>query len=128
MSEEIEFAEFWAGTAEGRLLVQKCAACGYLRWPPGPVCNQCQSREFAWMPMSGTGVIESYATYHRALDKRFADDVPYTVGMIELAEGPRLLGRITDEIDDVQIGRTVHATFEKLKDGREFAAWTIERP
>ena len=29
---------------------------------------------------------------------------------------------------DVEIGRTVHATFEKLKDGREFAAWRIERP
>lgn len=126
MNDETEFAEFWGATAEGRLVVQKCASCGYLRWPPGPVCNECQSREFAWTPMSGRGVIETYATYHRALDSRFKEDVPYTIGMIELAEGPRILGRITDELDRVAIGKPVRATFEKLRDGREFTAWTIE--
>jgi uncharacterized OB-fold protein len=123
---ETEFAEFWDGAAKGELRVQRCADCGYLRWPPGPVCNQCQSREFAWTPMSGQGVIESYAVYHRALDPKFKEDVPYTIGMIELAEGPRLLGRINGVVDAVSIGLPVRATFEKLKDGRDFAAWTID--
>ncbi len=122
---DVEFAEFWAGAEAGQLLVQKCGECGYLRWPPGPICNECQSAEFTWAPMSGKGTIATYATYHRALDPKFKEDVPYTIGLIELAEGPRLLGRITNA-DEVEIGKPVRATFQKLKDGRDFAAWTIE--
>lgn len=121
-----EFAEFWAGTADGRLLVQKCGNCGYLRWPPGSICNECQSPEFTWTEVSSRGVLDTYATYHRALDPRFKDDVPYTIAMIVLEEGPRLLGRITNPIEELAIGKPVRASFEELKDGRRFAAWTIE--
>ena len=123
---EIENAEFWAGTEEGRILMQECTNCGYLRWPPGPLCTECQSPDHVWSPVSPYGVLETYATYHRALSPAFKDDVPYTVGMIELDDGPRMLGRVANEIDELLVGSAVQAVFQPLKDGRMFPAWTIE--
>lgn len=34
-------AYFWAGIAEGRLLLERCGRCGRIRQPPGPMCPDC---------------------------------------------------------------------------------------
>ena len=31
--------DFWAGCADGELRLQRCAACGTYRHPPGPLCE-----------------------------------------------------------------------------------------
>ena len=50
-------APFWAATAERKLMVQKCAHCGYLRWPPGPVCPECQTEGGDWTEIQPTGTL-----------------------------------------------------------------------
>jgi hypothetical protein len=72
-------------------------------------------------------VLETYATYHRALAPAFKDDVPYTIGLIELSDGPRLLGKLTDPAGTLAVGQPVLASFEALKDGRPFPVWTVDR-
>jgi uncharacterized OB-fold protein len=34
-------AFFWDGTAAGELRIQRCAQCGAVRHPPGPMCPAC---------------------------------------------------------------------------------------
>ncbi|MCW2889260.1 MAG: hypothetical protein QOE54_3084 [Streptosporangiaceae bacterium] len=36
-------ARFWEGVTGGRLRLERCAACGRLRHPPGPMCPVCGS-------------------------------------------------------------------------------------
>ena len=40
---------FWDGTAAEELRVQKCNACGELRFPPGPACPDCGALDRGWV-------------------------------------------------------------------------------
>ena len=116
-------APFFAATAEGRLVVQRCAECGYLRWPPGPLCPQCQTVGGDWADVRPAGALYSYATYQRALGRAFADDVPYTVGLIELDDGPRMYGRLIGDHEAARVGMRVQAVFEPVTPEVTFVRW-----
>ena len=117
-------APFWAGTAERKLLVQKCAHCGYLRWPPGPLCPECQTEGGDWTEVRPSGTLWSIATYHRALDPAFAGDVPYPVALVELDDGPRMYGRIDGDPAELKLDGAVRATFDDVAPGVTFVGWT----
>lgn len=116
-------APFWAATAEGKLVVQKCAECGYLRWPPGPSCPQCQTAGGIWTQVQPTGTLWSVATYHRALDPAFAGQVPYSVALVELDDGPRMYGQINGEPGSFTLDIPVRATFDEVAPGVVLVGW-----
>lgn len=117
---------FWASTAECRLVVQASLQCGYLRWPPGPLCPECQSDQAEWREVRPTGVLWSGATYHRALDQAFKDDVPYTVGLVELDDGPRMYGRLQGDPATFVPDAHVRATFREIAPGVRLVDWEPE--
>lgn len=121
-------APFWEGTRAGELRVQRCDSCGYLRWPPSPVCPQCGSEASNWIATQGRGRLYSYATYHRAFDPSLEDDLPYTVGLIELVEGPRIYGRLAGDVSTTAIGDEVEASLVELEPGITFVEWKLLRP
>ncbi|MEF2978073.1 Zn-ribbon domain-containing OB-fold protein [Subtercola sp. YIM 133946] len=104
-------APFWQGTREHRVLVQRCEKCSYLRWPPGPICPECQHEGAIWSEVLPTGTLWSTAEYHRAFSPAFADDLPYTVGLIQLNDGPRMYGTLRGEVGSFQLGQRVRAVF-----------------
>jgi hypothetical protein len=118
-------AAFWQGTRESRLLVQKCANCGYLRWPPGPACPECLSPEAEWTPVRPSGTLLTYCVYHRAFSKAFAGDVPYAVGYVELDDGPRMYGTMAGGLDSLEAGRPVHAVFEPVTPEVTLVHWAV---
>ncbi|HSZ40855.1 MAG TPA: OB-fold domain-containing protein [Trebonia sp.] len=119
-------APFWAAAAQRKLVVQKCAECGYLRWPPGPLCPECQAEGAAWTEVRASGSLWSIATYHRALDPAFAGDVPYTVALVELDDGPRMYGRISGDPEKLVLDAPVRAAFTDAAPGVTFVGWTQE--
>lgn len=119
-------APFWAGTREGRILVQRCARCAYLRWTPGPVCNECQQAGGEWTEVANTGHLVTYAEYHRAFDKAFAGDIPYVVGLIELTAGPRMYGKVNSAVSTDALGSPVHAIFEAVTPEVTLVRWELE--
>jgi len=51
---------------------------------------------------------------HRAPSKGFAEQVPYVVAVVTLAEGPHLMTRLTQvKPDAVKIGMQVEVDFER---------------
>jgi uncharacterized OB-fold protein len=118
-------APFWAASRAGRLVAQQCAQCGYLRWPPGPVCTQCQTPGGEWTDVAPSGTLYSYAEYHRALDPAFKDDIPYRVGLVELDEGPRMYGMMRGELVTADIGKKVRAVFEPVSPEVTFVRWEL---
>ncbi len=114
---------FWAAAAQRRLVVQACPECGYRRWPPGPLCPECQAEGGTWTEISPTGTLWSIATYHRALDPAFADDVPYTVGLVELDDGPRMYGRMSGDPAAFRLDGRVRATFSEVAPGVTLVGW-----
>jgi uncharacterized protein len=78
---------------EGVLLLQRCAACAHVWFPPRPFCPACTSREVEPLPSSGRGTLYSYVINHRPAP---GFEAPYAVAVVELAEGPRLMTNLVD--------------------------------
>ncbi|MFI9580873.1 bifunctional MaoC family dehydratase N-terminal/OB-fold nucleic acid binding domain-containing protein [Streptomyces sp. NPDC052236] len=111
-------AGFWEGVAEHRLLIQRCAGCGTLRFPWLPGCNACGSPEWDTVEASGAGTVYSYVVMHHPPFPAF--DPPYAVGLIELAEGVRMVSNVVGvPYDKVRIGMPVQLEFMRAGDEDE---------
>ena len=54
----------------------------------------------------------------------FVDELPYVVAMVELEEGPMIMGNVTGgSVDDVHIGMAVEAHFTKVDDDIGIPYW-----
>ncbi|MBD0736164.1 bifunctional MaoC family dehydratase N-terminal/OB-fold nucleic acid binding domain-containing protein [Streptomyces sp. CBMA29] len=104
-------APYWRAIREDRrLLIQRCTGCGALRLPWLPGCNACGSPDWDTVPASGTGTVFSYVVMHHPPFPAF--DPPYSVALVELAEGVRLLGNVIGvPYDKVRIGAPVVLDF-----------------
>lgn len=80
---------WWDGLGRGELLLQRCVACGRLRWPPRAVCNRCHSVELEWASAHGIGTIVSWTVTHPRSDATAAE--PYAVVLVCLAEQDDIL-------------------------------------
>jgi len=127
-------APFWGYARQGELRVQSCADCGELRFPPRPCCPHCQSFESEWRAVSGHGRIWSYVVPHPPLLPHYAEQAPYNVIVVELAEVPRirLAGNLVAEAgarldsvppERIRIGAKVQVVF--TDDG--LPQWVLER-
>jgi uncharacterized OB-fold protein len=108
-----ESAPFWAAAAEGRLLVERCGACGAESFPPRGICRSCRSRATAPAEVTGRGVVYSYTVNHQ----RWLPDleVPYAVVLVEFPDHPgvRVAGRLRGcAPDEAAIGMAVDIGFQ----------------
>jgi uncharacterized OB-fold protein len=102
-------AWWWKALAEDRLELPRCLACGDAFFPPQPACPRCGSLEWERILAAGTGTLYSWIVAHTPFDPRFAEDVPYTLVAVDLAEGARLVGRFSGEPADLQAGAALRA-------------------
>jgi uncharacterized OB-fold protein len=124
---EPDVAEMRRRGAGGELVLQRCARCGYLRYPPGPLCPECLSPETHWVTDSGAGEIWSYCVYHRAFTTPFRDLVPYVVALVVLDSGPQLITNVLGRSPDkVHIGLRGVAAPRALPDGGSLIYFTVD--
>jgi uncharacterized OB-fold protein/acyl dehydratase len=107
---------FWfEGTRAHTLLIQHCTTCGTLRHPPLPACAVCQSFDWDTVEASGKGTLYSFVVVHYPQVAAF--DYPLPIGLVELAEGTRVVANI-DGVDpgDIRIGMALQARFVDFDD------------
>lgn len=82
----------WDSIAREKWELQKCKACGTFRYPPSPICAECHSMEYDWVPVAGTGTILSWTIFH----KKYFDDFPppYNTVAVRLDEGPIIVSNL----------------------------------
>ncbi|MFD9032685.1 bifunctional MaoC family dehydratase N-terminal/OB-fold nucleic acid binding domain-containing protein [Streptomyces sp. NPDC059567] len=118
-------AGFWEGVAAHRLLVQRCGDCATLRFPWLPGCNTCGSREWDTVEASGAGTVFSYVVMHHPPFPAFAP--PYAVGLIELAEGVRIVSNVIGvPYDKVRIGMPVRLEFLRVDEELELPVFRAQ--
>lgn len=105
---------FWTAAGKGQLVVQRCESCGEYRWPPLAGCPECRSRQASWAEVSPDGTIWSLVTYHRAFQAELKEEIPYTVAMVHLDDGPYLVGRLAPGTA-ASIGDRVTAQFTEVR-------------
>lgn len=103
-------ATYLDGLSQGRLLVQRCGACGEAQMPPRPRCAACGSEAVEWFEAAGRGRVFASGTFHKAYGPQHRNWVPYMVAIVELEEGPRLVTNITGAApDEIRVGLAVRA-------------------
>ena len=86
-----ETKPFWDGVNQGKLMLQRCAACGPYFYPR-PFCPSCFSWDVEWFEASGSGKVYSFVISHRKLP--YMNGEPYVIAIIELDEGPRMMSNV----------------------------------
>jgi hypothetical protein len=89
-------APYWAALDAGRHVYQRCTACAHAWLPARGECPRCLSAHSRWETASGAARLISWVVYHTAFHPAFKERLPYTVAVVELREGPRLITNIID--------------------------------
>ena len=106
-----EFYERAAST--GLLHLQRCTDCATWRHPPRLMCGACGSNAWTWESVSGRGRVFTWTTTHRAVDPAFADEMPYAILVVELEEGPRVVGNLVDlRPEELRLDLPVHVVLD----------------
>jgi uncharacterized OB-fold protein len=115
---------------DGRIMGSRCKGCGRTSYPPVADCPKCLSGDFEWMEMSGRGTVMTL-TKITAAPAGFEDEVPFTIGVVDLEETGRCLawfGRTIPE-EEIRIGLPVQVVpriFEEIPEIKVY--YTLERP
>jgi uncharacterized protein len=103
---------YWDGIAAGELRLQRCDGCGKAVFYPRAVCPHCFGATLIWFTAAGTGSVYSYTVAHRGFGD-FAEHAPFTVALVDLDEGVRMMTRIVGT-KNVAIGMRVRMTVEEI--------------
>jgi hypothetical protein len=110
MEYKLPFQEYHKALIKNRLLGLKCKECETVTCPPQMSCSHCAGFELDVVELSGRGKIRTYTTIFVAPEGR-ESEAPYIIVLVELEEGPWIMGNLFD-MDPLRaslemVGRTV---------------------
>jgi uncharacterized OB-fold protein len=118
---------YWDAAAEGRLLIQRCGACGEHQFYPRRHCAACLAPDPEWVEAAGTGRLHTFSVVHRTPNSEFAEDTPYVFAIVELDEGVRMSARVVDvPHDELACDMPVRVVFTPLTDDITLPNFTKE--
>ena len=94
------------GIQQGVLRYQRCAACGRTLTLSRLACPHCGSAELHWLTSDGSGQVYALTQVTRAPSEAFRALVPYTLVLVDLDEGPRVMAH---GVPGLRIGQRVRA-------------------
>jgi uncharacterized OB-fold protein len=109
-------APYWEATKNKTLTMQRCVNCRRMVWYPRFVCPHCGGDELVWETLSGRGLVYAVSVHHRPALPALADKVPYSVVLVDLIEGARIMSTVFG--DPPQVGDEVDVGWVALPDGR----------
>lgn len=112
----------------------KCAGCATPYFPKSSQCHNpdCLDSRMEDCDFSGGGVLWSYSVADFApppphkYDKPFK---PYVIGVVDMANGLRLVGQMVDELEQVAIGAPVELVIDTLyhEDDKAYTTWKFKQ-
>jgi uncharacterized OB-fold protein len=114
---------FWSGTADGRLMIQRCLDCRRAQFYPRYFCTACAS-DVEWVQASGRGTVYTFTIVRQNLTPPFDSLVPYVLAMIDLEEGVRMMGNVIGiPAEEARVGMPVEVTFVRETDEIWLPLW-----
>ncbi len=110
---------YWEQAKAGKLVFQKCGACGSVQFFPRVLCTSCNSTDLEWIESAGKGSLFTFSIVHQPPHPGFRNAVPYITAIVELDEGvkmPSQLIGIDPEPEQIEIGMRLELAFEELND------------
>jgi len=101
---------FRDGCAIGELRYQRCRSCGRVQTYPRATCERCRRTTLEWLTSQRSGTLATWTTVHRAANPRFQARAPYTLALVDMAEGFRLMMNVDADIP-LTIGAAIAVDF-----------------
>jgi uncharacterized OB-fold protein len=125
MSAEDPFTieQFYKFLGQQKLMAGKCLKCEKIHLPPRPMCDNCFSREFEWISVSGKGKLLTYTVISIA-PEQFQALTPYAVGIVELEKGLKIPGMIQGiKQEQLKIGMALNLDFSTCNTPQKWPQW-----
>ncbi len=130
MEYKLTFKDYNEALKSNKLLGLKCHECSAVTVPPKMVCRTCTSQNIDIVELGGKGKIATFTTVNVASEGR-ENELPYIIVMVELDEGPWIMGNLTDiapnEATMELIGKRVRMK-HKVFSGDKYSAGDGARP
>ncbi len=111
---------FWEFCRRHELRLQRDRATGRFIFPPRPH----YAGDYEWVKVSGLGRVFSFVIVRPPFLPAFEKKVPFVIALVELDEGPRLVGNVLGcPIEAVRSGMPVELTFEDLTERVTLPQW-----
>jgi len=136
--DDLDAGDWWLECARRRLCMQRCSACGTVRFPPRPLCHRCLGPSWWWQEVGPGGEIFSVCEPHYPAHPSLRDRPPYLVVLVtpDGSGGERLVGNLVngpgdpnDPADQVDllglIGRRVNCQWEPVADRYTLPQWRL---
>ncbi len=111
MGDKLGVKEYRLALRENKLQGLKCKACGFVTAPPRLACRHCGATDSEIVQLSGKGKIITFTSIFIPPESH-RGQTPYLVIVVELAEGPWIMGNIQgiepNKATLDLIGKTVH--------------------
>ena len=126
MEYKLTYKEYSEALKQNKLLGLKCKSCGTVTVPPKMVCRSCASPELEVLELKGAGRIQTFTTCNVAAEGR-ESEVPYIVLLVELDEGPWVMGNLIG-VDpekatmETLMGKRVRLTETRVFPGDKYSA------
>ncbi len=102
-----------AAAAEGRLMLQVCARCAAVQYPPREACVQCLSPDLPWRTQDGAGELLSVTILRHSNDLYFRERLPWRIGMVRLDSGPVMIVHLHGDVGDAPCRVNVGARLDR---------------
>jgi uncharacterized OB-fold protein len=116
-------APFWDGLAQGEVRLQKCAKCGVHQYPVESFCYECGAQDMSWVKVAGEGTVYSFIVVHQQYHTAFKAFMPYTVTIVQMNEGPRMLSAMLGLKKPIAIGDRVKPCIRAVSKERAFLTY-----
>ena len=102
-----ETQPYWEAVKDGRVVAQRCRACGTLARSPRRFCPSCGSDDAALEECGTRGTVHTFSVVQRAAPG-FHLEAPFVVALVDFDNGHRMMTNIlTEDPDAITIGQTV---------------------
>lgn len=118
-------APYWSGLAQGEVRLQRCGTCGRHQYPAESFCYECGAQDLSWVAVSGGGTVYSFIVVHQQYHKAFKDFMPYTVVIVQMDEGPRMLAAMLGPRRTIAIGDRVKPCIRRVDNERAFLTYEL---
>lgn len=89
---------------DNALVLQQCAECKAVNYPPRELCSTCLADALSWQPCDNNGQVLSLTVLQHSMEAAFLTAMPCTIASVALKNGPTL---ITHAAKNLVIGQEV---------------------
>ena len=102
----------------GKVMGNRCSACGMVFFPPRADCYKCLDSDVEWFEIQGSGKLVTYSKLKFA-PVGFEDDLPYSIAVLDYVHF-KIFGRIAGDIpeEEIKLGMAMKTAANRLPNGQ----------